>query len=137
MKSVASLSLLLFASLTGCSNHVSTIRMGPPAPPRPLDCSLELIDNPMQGATQVGMMMPPDLELLGHVRVIHEAGRSPSDPEVLKLVKPEACKLGGEQVSVGISANFQAGLRTGSTLSYMVWRRKPATPATPSAPIKF
>lgn len=32
--------------------------------------------------------MPPGLELLGYVRMIHEEGRSPNDPEVLKLVSP-------------------------------------------------
>jgi len=97
------------------------------APPRPLDCALQLIDaSPASG-------IPAGLELLGYVRVIHDEGRSPNDPEVLKLVKPEACKLGGEQVSVGASLNFTNGLRSGSSLVYAVWRHAVA----PGKPITF
>jgi hypothetical protein len=110
-----------------CAPDVSTVRMGPVAPSRPLDCGLQLIDaTPAQG-------VPPGLELLGYVRVIHEEGRSPNDPDVLKLVKPEACKLGGEEVSVGSSMNFTNGFRSGSSLLYAVWRHKVAA----GKPIKF
>ena len=119
--------LLAFASLATACTDVGTVRIGPVAPPRPLDCSLELIDAPPANG------MPPGLELLGYVRVIHEEGRSPNDPAVLKLVKPEACKLGGEEVSVGSSMNFSNGLRSGSSMAYAVWRHKVAA----GKPIKF
>ncbi len=119
--------LVAFAALATACTDVSTVRMGPLAPSRPLDCSLELISAaPEQG-------VPAGLELLGYVRVIHKEGSSPNDPEVLKLVKPEACKLGGEEVSVGMSMNFTNGLRNGSSLSYAVWRHKVAA----GKPIKF
>jgi hypothetical protein len=110
---------------TAACTDVSTVRVGPMAPPRALDCSLELIPaDPAQG-------VPAGLELLGYVRVIHEEGRRPDDPDVLKLLKPEACKLGGEEVSVGMSMNFTNGLRSGSSLSYAVWRHRPTTAGKP------
>ena len=119
-------SLSLVSSAVACTD-VSTVRMGAVAAPRPLDCSLELIQaDPASG-------VPAGLELLGYVRVIHEEGKSPNDPEVLRMVKPEACKLGGEEVSVGMSMNFTNGLRSGSSLTYAVWHHKTA----PGKPMKF
>jgi hypothetical protein len=124
-------SFVMCGALAACDmTHVSTVRMGTMVPPRPLDCELELIDAPAQGG------IPPGLELLGYVNVSHEVGRTPNDPVVLKMVKPEACKLGGEKVSSGMSANYDNGLREGSVLSYMVWRRKGA-PGAKAAPQKF
>lgn len=120
-------SSLTLLGLTGCEPAVSTVRTGSVAPSRPLDCPLELIDAPPSGG------IPPGLELLGFVRVGHDEGRAPNDPEVLKMVKPEACKLGGEEVSVGMSANYTNGYRSGSTHSFMVWRHKVAA----AGPQKF
>ena len=119
--------LLCLLLAAACTPDVGTVRVGPMAPPRPVDCPLELVDiSPTAG-------IPAGLELLGYVRVIHEAGKEPIDPEVLKLVKPEACKLGGDRVSVGMSSNFSNGLRDGSSLAYAVWRQK----AAPGKPVKF
>jgi hypothetical protein len=92
-------------------------------------CALELIEN--DGSRG----MPPDLELLGYVRVTHEDGKTPRDPEVLKVLKPEACKLGGEKVSAGMSANTFNGLRSASVHMYMVWRSKRRE--VPKKPLKF
>jgi hypothetical protein len=103
--------LLCLLLAAACTPDVGTVRVGPMAPPRPVDCPLELVDiSPTAG-------IPAGLELLGYVRVIHEAGKEPIDPEVLKLVKPEACKLGGDRVSVGMSSNFSNGLPTD-----LLWR---------------
>lgn len=115
-------------ALAACTD-ASTVRVGSPAPPRPETCELELIDH------DASRGMPADLDLLGYVRVTHEDGKSPSDPDVLKVLKPEACKLGGEKVSAGLSANASNGLRSNSVHTYMVWRAKQA--AAPKKPVKF
>jgi hypothetical protein len=117
---IAAMGAVVFLSTLAACTDVGTVRVGPAAPPRPLDCSLELIDA-APGSTPAG------LELLGYVQVVHAEGKTPSDPEVLKLLKPEACKLGGEKVSPGMSANYSTGFRTSSSNMYMVWRRKVAS----------
>jgi hypothetical protein len=119
--------LVVIPLLAACGPSVGTLRMGPVVAARPLDCSLELID----AAPSAGI--PPGLELLGYVQVKHEEGKSPNDPDVLKLVKPEACKLGGEQVSAGMSMNVTNGIRSNSMLTFMVWHKKGAA----AGPVKF
>ena len=110
--------LSLFAPVAlGACTDATTVRVGPAVPSLPPDCPLELVEI-APGTT------PPGLELLGYVRIIHDEGRGSDDREVLKLVRPEACKLGGERVSAGMSSNFSNGCRSGSSNLYAVWRQR-------------
>ena len=56
-----------------------------------------------------------------------DAGEAPNSPRLLALLKPEACGLGGDIVSAGLSANVSypgSMHRDDSTHSYMVLRKK-------------
>jgi hypothetical protein len=118
---------LALCALSACAPRVSSTRIGTVAPPRPADCELELIDAPLQGGT------PDGLELLGYIHASQNDTGGPNDPEMLQALKPEACKLGGEMVSVAVSRNIKRLLVTGSSNTYMVWRHRVAA----AAPQKF
>jgi len=115
----------LVTVLAGCgsSPHVSTTRMGVLAPARPSSCTLELHAGELDGQ----MMMSHDV--LGVVTIDGaKADEPPNSPRLLSLLKPQACALGGEIVTLGLSANYTyPGTlhRDDSTHSYMILRKKP------------
>lgn len=63
-------------------------------------------------------------DAVGTIMVQGETGEAPNAPRILALLKPEACKLGGELVLVNASANLTTGLASSSTHSFLVFRRK-------------
>ena len=126
---VSSLVTVVVAALTvtACQPDVSTVRSGAVYPSLPLNCPLELFTMPAMG-------MPAGLEMVGMVSLRADAGRNPNEPEMLAKIKPEACKLGGEKVSINSSMNVTNGITSASSLTYMVWRH--AGPAN-AAPVTF
>ena len=77
---------------------------------------------------------PEGMELVGYVSLIARKGSMPNDPEVLRALEPEACKLGGHRVSLAASANASNGLPVGAYHTFAVWHRK--DPAE-KKPVKF
>ncbi len=116
----------LFA-LVGCGAQASDARVGTPRPPREAQCDLTVIDA-MDTANFA------KYEQVGIVRVSNaEQGKGPLDPEMRALVRPRACALGGEAISVLASGDAASrnGLRTTAYGGYIVWARKSARPASP------
>jgi hypothetical protein len=99
---------------------LKTTQYGVRAPAREPECSL-VLNGPAEG-----------LERLGDIIVTDEERRAYSDPELLQLVKPEACKLGGEVVTA-TSETFDDGIVMRVRDIYVVWRRNPA----PTGPTTF
>jgi len=116
------------ALLVACGpGPVSTVRMGGVFPARPASCELELRMGTLT------MELTSSYDTVGVVMVRGEDGEAPNAPRLLKLLKPEACGLGGEVVLVNTSANVQ-NAQTGSTSSshsYMVLRKKSTEPVAP------
>lgn len=123
-------SLPLACVLLAACTDVSTVRVGNPAPPHPTTCELELIDAPAANG------IPTGFELVGYVNVQQKSGLAPTDPAVLQMIKPEACKLGGEKVSTMLSGNATNGIASSSYHSFAVWHAKAAESA-PKQPVKF
>ena len=124
------LGLLILAAACGSSSpHVSTMRTGGLFPARPADCTLELHTGDLDGQ----MMLTHDV--VGMLSIDGaDANEPPNSPRLLALLKPQACALGGEIVTVGLSANYTyPGTLHGddSRHSYMVLRKKSATGAAP------
>jgi hypothetical protein len=121
-------SVLVVAAACGSSPHVSTTRMGGMFPARPSDCSLEMHSGDLDGQ----MMLTHDV--VGFVTIGGaNAGEPPNSPRLLALLKPQACALGGEIVTVGLSANYTYPgtlQRDDSQHSYMVLRKKSASGPT-------
>ena len=116
------------AFLVACApSPVSTVRTGGVFPARPASCELELRTGTMT------MELVSSFDTVGMVTVRGEDGEAPNAPRILKLLKPEACGLGGEVVLVNMSANYQ-NAQTGSTSSshsYVVLRKKSTEPVAP------
>lgn len=118
---------LLPLVLAACTD-VFSVRTGPLVAARPETCELELVDANPNAAP------PEGFELVGYVSLLQKKGVPPDDPAVLRELKPEACKLGGHQVSVAASANATNGLPVGSYHTFAVWHRKEPQP---KKPVKF
>lgn len=124
-----SLLALLFATAAcgSSSPHVSTMRTGGLFPARAADCQLVL----QPGAVDGQMMLTHDV--VGMLSIDGaDANEPPNSPRLLALLKPQACALGGEVVTVGMSANYTyPGTLHGddSRHMYMVLRKKSDAPA--------
>ena len=126
LKPIAASMFGLFA-LVGCAPQASDARMGTPRPPREAQCELTVIDA-MDTANFT------KYEQVGIVRVSNaERGKGPLDPEMRALVRPRACALGGDAISVLASgdATSRNGLRTTAFSGYVVWAMKSAKAAKP------
>ena len=118
-----SITLLFVVGACGSSSpHVSTMRTGGVFPSRPSNCTLELAP----GAVDGQMMLTHDV--VGMLSIDGaDANEPPNSPRLLALLKPQACALGGEIVTVGMSANYTyPGTLHGddSRHMYMVLRKK-------------
>jgi hypothetical protein len=112
--------------LAGCSAEAADARIGTPRPPRDAACALEIVNatDPATFATY---------EQVGVVRVGNAtAGTDPLDPSMRDLVRPRACALGGEAISVMASGDARArrSFRETAYAAYVVWAKKRA-PGTP------
>ena len=118
--------LLLAVCLVGsaaCAPDVSTIRMGGVFPPREATCSLELRPG------SIDFALTSQFDTVGSLMVRGEEGEAPNSPRILALVKPEACKLGGEVLLLNTSANLTNGISSNSHHTFLVFRRKSGAPA--------
>jgi hypothetical protein len=119
---------LVAGLLTGCGPYVSESRMNA-APARPDDCELEFLHLQMMDMSPMG----GTYEILGHVTVSNFSGTDPMSPENRALIRPRACAMGGE----GVTIMLQATNRAGSTTNFTVVRKRPPPGAAPPLPTKF
>lgn len=114
--------------LAACASHdVQTMRMGGVFPARPSDCGLELRTG------QLTYELTSSYDTVGTVMIRGQSGEAPNSPRLLSMLKPEACKLGGEVVLVNVSVNmtYPGTLRgDDSQHSYLVMRKKTAQATT-------
>jgi hypothetical protein len=117
-------------ALAACAPTVADIRTGVPRPPRDPACSLDVL-NPTDMATIMRY------DQIGVVRLANEeAGTSPMSPEAREIVRPRACAMGGNAISVMASGDIMARTApvTRAFAAYIVWAKK--APAS-AAPQKF
>lgn len=114
--------IFAFSGLMACAPDVSTIRMGGVFPPREDHCSLELRSGTIDFA------MTTQFDTVGTLVVRGSDGEAPNSPRILALIKPEACRLGGEVVLVNTSANLTNGLSSNSNHTFLVFRKKGGSP---------
>jgi hypothetical protein len=109
-----------------CAPVINDMRMGTPRAPREPTCSLDIVP-------------PTDLatiqkyEQVGIVHLSHEeAGTDPMAPSARELVRPRACAMGGEAISIMASGNILSpALTTSAFGAYLVWAKKPSPSAAP------
>ena len=111
------------SALAACAPDVSTMRMGGVFPPREANCSLELRSGTIDFA------MTSQFDTVGTLMVRGSEGEAPNSPRILALIKPEACKLGGEMLLLNTSANLTNGMSSSSNHTFLVFRKKGDNPA--------
>ena len=120
----AALSLL---AVVGCTPQVSDARMGTSRPAKDPNCDLTVID-------AMDTSNFAKYEQVGIVRVSNEeAGTDPMDPKVRAIVRPRACALGGDAISVLASGDARnaRSFRTTAFGGYVVWAKKSDKPQAP------
>lgn len=70
-------------------------------------------------------------DVLGYVFVRQLAAADPYAEENRRLERPRACELGGQAVSIAISATGFGSTGQASSTAYAVLREKNAAPAAP------
>jgi hypothetical protein len=105
---------------------VGVVNMGLPHASRPADCALELT------AVTAADMAPGArfgeggrYEMVGAVTIGADDGTSPYSPEIKQLVRPRACAMGGEVVSLlasGTSANAYGHAQ--QNIAFQVWAKR-------------
>lgn len=124
--------LPLLGLLAGCGPSVSEVRQAS-APPRPENCDLELLQLKMEDLTPGS----GTYEMLGSV-ILQETGiQDPMQPKYRDIVRPRACAMGGEGITILMSSSSAGAFGGGSGTVYSVVRKRPAEGAAPPPPTKF
>lgn len=109
---------LIILSSVACGAQTSDARIGTPRAPRAENCELTVING--SDTSNFGKW-----EQVGVVRLSNApAGTSPLDPTVRAMVRPRACSLGGEAISVMGSGDAAAGFSESAYAAYVVWAKK-------------
>jgi hypothetical protein len=127
---------LLIVLLAACgAPAVGETRMGLRHTGRPANCSLQLV------SIQAGDMAPGarfgsggELEMVGMVTIGADAGTDPFSEPMKQIVRPRACAMGGEVVSLLASgSDSNAYGRPQQSIAYTVWARRATAPTGPQA----
>jgi hypothetical protein len=118
-----------FLLFVGCATPAKSAvqRMGTPRPARPETCELTLVS---PSDTWPGGKYYPEYETIGIVQVDAEKDDAqPSDADVKQELKPKACALGGELITLMSSNekhNRYGGKLSGRFLAFQVLAKKAA-----------
>jgi hypothetical protein len=114
--------VLLFAlSWLACGPTVGQSRLVH-APAKPADCKLKFLELKVEDMSPQGGRW----EVLGYVVLSQEGVRDPLAPSYRDQVRPRACAMGGEGVTVSQTATAEPWALSagGTTISYAVVRKR-------------
>jgi hypothetical protein len=117
--------LICLPLLAACGPNVSEVRSAS-YPPREENCSLEFLKLDNQTMSGQGPW-----EVIGQVILMEQGKQDPFAEERKAIVRPRACKMGGEAVAIMLNATSETLLSSGSTLSYAVLRKRTAQSNAP------
>jgi hypothetical protein len=111
-------------ALAGCGPAVGEVRMGAPHPAKVADCPLEFVSvsaNDMAPGAKFGS--GGKYEMIGAVNIGADEGTDAMSEEIRKIVRPRACAMGGEVVSLLASgtAQYRGKFRAQQNISFRVW----------------
>jgi hypothetical protein len=126
------LPLVVLPMLASCGPPVSISRMAY-FPPRVADCPLTIVNGVM--TNPAAFMMPTsEWEMVGTVATGQVGSADPFSEETMKIVRPAACGMGGDAISVMMSNQVMAGFSTTTGTGYVVLRKRGgAAPVSVSA----
>jgi hypothetical protein len=123
--------LSLLALGVGCGPSISEVRMIA-APPREPTCELEFLNLTIEQLSPAGTH-----EILGDVVLAQSGIQDPYQPKYRDIVRPRACAMGGEAVTILNAATSSSAMGSGSTTVYAIVRKRAAPSAVPAPPAKF
>lgn len=132
---VASLSACAVVALGGCGAAVGEVRTGVPHAARPPSCALTfetVTPADMQPGARFGA--GGEFEQVGMVSLGTTQGTDPMSEAVRQEVRPRACGMGGEAISLmmsGDGANRRGYAQT--NIVFLVWAHPQQRPTTPQA----
>lgn len=122
---------LLLALVAGCGPNVMEMRTVI-VPGRAPSCELEFRNFTMDELAPGS----GSHEVIGHV-VLYETGiQDPFQQKYRDIVRPRACAMGGEGVTILNAATNNTALGSGSTTDYAVVRKR-ADPSAPAPAVQF
>ncbi len=86
------------------------------APPRPENCDVKVVN-----LSTTALVPGGDYELIGSIVVQSSSNQDPFNEEMLAQLRPRVCRMGGENLALGISSNVGGG---GSSTIYNVVKKK-------------
>lgn len=116
--SIRSIALVLVTGLSGCSTVSFSVTRQAMYPAKQEGCPIEWVNVPAQS-----LGIHPDWEWVGSVSW-SQHGSAAMDEALKKRVEAEACKLGGEAVSLGTSSTNETFMGSGSATILMVLRKR-------------
>jgi hypothetical protein len=131
---VARFSVLVFmvSSVLGCGPAVGETRTVI-RPAKSEDCKLELVSvTSAQMQSGAGFGSGGTYEMIGVISIGAEEGTDPMSEEIRRLVRPRACSMGGDVVTLlasGTGANRRGFAQ--QNIVYTVWATRPEDAATP------
>jgi hypothetical protein len=124
----------LLVVLAACGGPaVGEVRTGLPHTSRPADCQLQLVTvSAADMAPGARFGSNGEYEMVGSVLIGADKGTDAFSDEVKKIVRPRACKMGGEIVSLlasGTDANLYGHAQ--QSIAYTVWAKRSSAPSGP------
>lgn len=128
-----SVSILVAGLVTGCGAAVGVVQMGSPHAAKPAGCSLDFVSvTPADMAPGAKFGAGGDYEMVGAVTVGANSGTNAMSDEIKLLVRPRACGLGADAVSLMASGSDSNGYgRPQQSIVFQVWAHHQAAPAVP------
>jgi len=117
--------LLSLSLAAACGPNVSEVRTVN-YPPREQNCSLEFVKLDNQTMSGQGPW-----EVIGQVVLGEHGKQDPFAEEYKAIVRPRACKMGGEAVAIMLNATSETFMSSGTTISYAVLRKRTAQADAP------
>lgn len=106
--------------VSGCGASIGESRLAY-YPAREPGCALQFVQQDMN---QMGPSGP--WEVVGYVTISETGIADPFSPEYRQIVRPRACGMGGEAVTIMQSSTNQTAMGSGSGTIYGVLRRRQA-----------
>ncbi len=126
---LGTLGILLAAStLWACGPEITETRLGF-YPPREPACSLEFVEADPRAFGPTGPW-----EMLGYIAISEKHVADPFSPKYRKIVRPRACSMGGEAVTLVQAASKESRFGSGSGVTFGVLRHRRAPGTGPTNP---
>ncbi|MCB9555046.1 MAG: hypothetical protein H6707_03005 [Deltaproteobacteria bacterium] len=109
-------------ALAACGPSISQVTMAY-LPPRAADCEIAFAPSiPIEQQRPGGPYI-----VLGHITIAETGITNPFSPRYAQIVRPRACAMGGELVTIGAHATSQQMIGSGSGTVYTVLKKRPET----------